>query len=156
MGLFMSTTEKDAARKEILIGHCIATKVLGDVVTDNSMGIPPTFQARHLEKREPTEEEKADEQSANERKENYGHAEAGRSIALHSVVVHPDYQKKGYGNLLVKEFTARMARAGFAEKVVILVKPKYAGFYKPLGFVETGESDCGHGGGGWINMELKL
>lgn len=162
VGLFMSesTADKDPSvpRKEILLGHCIATKVVGDVVTDNSMGIPPTFIAKHFSdpKREPTAEEIAQEKEALERKENYGHAESGKTIALHSVVVHPSFQKKGYGQLIVKEFMARMARAGFADKIAILVKPSYVKFYRPLGFEETGESDCGHGGGGWVNMVYKL
>lgn len=116
------------------------------------MDIPPTFRARVLESREPTREEIEKEKKAAEENDNYGHDERGKVVGLHSLVVHPDFQKRGYGKLLVKEFVARVKQPGYSTRVALLARPDLVEFYKTLFFVDDGESACEHGGQKWRNM----
>ncbi|RPA82846.1 acyl-CoA N-acyltransferase [Ascobolus immersus RN42] len=124
LGIFTTTNPTEGqARKEVLLGHIIGTKINADWVTDRSM-----------------------------KGDNYGHVDTGKTIAVHQMAIHKDYHRKGLGKILLKEFMQRMKQSGIAKRLVLIARDNNVKFYEKVGFDERGESNTKIAGGGWKNM----
>ncbi|RFU28270.1 hypothetical protein B7463_g8065, partial [Scytalidium lignicola] len=122
----------------VLLGHVVATKTVGPVASDNSMGIPPDWASAHP----PASE--------------LGHQEHGRTIVLHSVAVVPGFQNRGLGKVLVMAYTQRLNDAGIADSLALIAHDHKLSWYEKLGFVNKGPSSAQFGGGGWYDMIFEL
>ena len=71
---------------------------------------------------------------------------------MHSLAVLPAYQGMGLGKTIMKAYVQRMESSGIANRCALLAHDPMVQFYKPLGFVNRGESKCCFGGGGWKDM----
>lgn len=112
----------------------VATKCDGEVVTDESMDLPPEWQRGAPEH------------------DRRGHREEGRTIALHSLAVLPAYQRIGLGRTIMKSYIQRMETAGVADRIALLAHGHLVEYYETFGFVNKGESAARFGGGGWMDM----
>lgn len=82
-----------------------------------------------------------------------GHQEDGRTIAIHSLAVLPDYQKKGLGTILMKDYIQRMVESETADRIAILTYGHLVRWYQEtFGFQRKGESGTTFGGGEWVDM----
>lgn len=119
----------------MLLAHIIATKTQNELVADDDMKIP----------------------SSGQKEDGVGHDEAGRTIAIHSLAVLPDYQKKGLGTILLKEYIQRMVEAETADSIAILTYDRLVPWYeKTFGFAQKGKSAAEFGGGNWTDMTLDF
>jgi ribosomal protein S18 acetylase RimI-like enzyme len=94
--------------------------------------------------------------SSDQGKTEIGHNEIGGTVCLHSLAVHPDFQKKGLGAVLLKGWTQRIRDAGLAKRIALICREKFVGFYEKAGFKKIGESKCGYAGGGWLDMVMEF
>lgn len=108
-------------------------------VTDESMKLPENWQTKtsHI----PGPGEKA-----------IGHEEQGTTIALHSLAVRREYQGKGMGSTVLREFLQRMDNAKTAERVAIISHEHLIKYYEKIGFKNMGPSKAQFGGGGWFDL----
>lgn len=81
-----------------------------------------------------------------------GHQDQGGTIALHSLAVRQEFQKKGFGSILMREFIQRIENAQIADRVAIIAHGHLLRFYEHMGFKNKGPSKCQFGGGGWYDM----
>jgi ribosomal protein S18 acetylase RimI-like enzyme len=70
--------------------------------------------------------------------------------------VHPDFQARGLGRVLLVSWTQRIRDSGIAERVALICRERYIGFYENAGFRKVGESKCQYGGGGWYDMVMEF
>jgi GNAT superfamily N-acetyltransferase len=68
--------------------------------------------------------------------------------------VHPDFQKRGLGKVLLKSYVQRIKDSGVAKRVALICRDRYIPFYAKAGFTNVGKSK--YGGGGWVDMVLDL
>jgi GNAT superfamily N-acetyltransferase len=135
---FPGVDAHDSDRKRVLLAHIIATQFTSPVVTDPSMDYPKDWR----EKRQVTGPT--------------GHCEDGETICLHSLAVHPEFQGKGLGKVLLRGWVQRVKDAGIAKRIALICHDKYVPFYAKAGFKKLGESKCQYGGGGWFDMVLNF
>lgn len=88
-------------------------------------------------------------------KELVGHHSNGKNIVIMSVVTHPDYQRQGMANRLMKQFIQQM-RGMKKEKIMLICQVELIPMYASFGFVDLGPSDSEHGGLSWHEMEMLL
>ncbi|EON66123.1 hypothetical protein W97_05366 [Coniosporium apollinis CBS 100218] len=123
------------SRRELLLGHIVATKTTNPTIHDDDMVIPPNWPS-----------------APPSHSQCQGHQEHGRTVALHSLAVLPAYQRKGLGALLLKAYVQRIESSGIADRVALLTYDRLVPFYETLGFENRGRSAVTYGGGGWIDM----
>jgi ribosomal protein S18 acetylase RimI-like enzyme len=123
-----------------LLGHVIATKHTSQLVTDLSMDYPKDWKSKY--ELNPSS--------------GTGHHEDGETVCLHSLCVHPNFQRKGLGQVLLKGWTARIKDSGVAKRISLICRERYIPFYEKAGFHKVGQSQCQYGGGGWCDMVLEL
>ena len=111
-----------------LLAHVIGTKTNAHKVTDVSMSLP------------------------SENLKNSGHQENGSTLCVHSLAVRPEYQRKGLGTTLMKDYVERMEKAEIVDRCALLAHGHLIKFYEHMGFCNVGESDVKFGGGGWVDM----
>lgn len=87
---------------------------------------------------------------------NTGHNEDGQTVCLHSLCVHPDFQDRGLGRVLLVSWTQRIRESGVAKRIALICREKYIRFYENAGFKNVGESKCQYGGGGWHDMVMDF
>lgn len=165
-------------KKETLIGHVIATKMLSDTVTDESMIVPSDFvsslcdkngnlkeefktkELKDLEALEDATETTVDESHAVKEKLNdkygTGHSDAGKTIGIHSVVIHSDFRGKKLASVILKDYLQKMNQQYVADKISLLCKDTLVSFYSSFGFSDLGISACNFGGEEWHDMSLTL
>ena len=137
---FPSIDAADPGRKTVLLGHIIATKHSASVVTDNAMDFPKDWRTNY--QLVPST--------------NTGHNETGQTVCLHSLCVHPDFQDLGLGRLLLLSYTQRIKDSGVADRIALICRERYIGFYESAGFSNLGESKCQYGGGVWYDMVMEF
>nr|OQO19851.1 hypothetical protein B0A51_11762 [Rachicladosporium sp. CCFEE 5018] len=149
LGIYTSHTGSDIAtadtsapvysgapeRKQVLLGHIIATKTTNAVVTDDDMAIPSSDSPPDA---------------------TPGHKELGRTVCIHSLAVLPKFQGQGLGKTLIKAFVARLQVQDVAERVALIAHEHLVPFYTALGFESQGPSKAQFGGGGWIDMVQQI
>lgn len=85
-----------------------------------------------------------------------GHNEDGQTICLHSLCVHPDFQRQGLAEILLKSYVQRIRDSEVAKRIAIIVRDRLVGFYEKFGFKKVGPSPCQYGGGNWVDMVLDF
>ncbi|ORX98115.1 acyl-CoA N-acyltransferase [Clohesyomyces aquaticus] len=135
---FPSTDSADSDRKKVLLGHIIATKHSAPLVTEESMDFPKDWREKY--QMTPTT----------------GHNEDGKTICLHSLGVHPSFQGRGLGKVLLEGWCQRMRDSGVGKRIALICHEKFIGFYESAGFKKVGESKCTYAGGGWFDMVLDF
>ncbi|KAK6437254.1 hypothetical protein LTR95_006553 [Oleoguttula sp. CCFEE 5521] len=149
LGIYTSHTGSDIAtaassapvysgapeRKQVLLGHIIATMTTNSVVTDNDMAIPAPDSTPGS---------------------SLGHKEFGRTVCIHSLAVLPKFQGQGLGKTLMKAFVARLQVQDVAERVALIAHEHLVPYYTALGFESQGPSKAQFGGGGWIDMVQQI
>ncbi|KAI9800866.1 MAG: Nucleolar GTP-binding protein 1 [Sarcosagium campestre] len=134
-GTAASASPADSAtpeRKEVLLAHILATKLEGELVTEESMLVP--------QDPNPT---------------NAGHREEGRTIGLHSLAVLRAYQGRGLGKTILTSYIQRMAAAGLADRISLLCEDELIKFYEKAGFVCKGKSKNNFGGSLTVLITMK-
>ncbi|KAF2260698.1 acetyltransferase [Lojkania enalia] len=135
---FPSIDSHDSDRKKILLAHVICTKSSSPLVTDAAMSIPDNWRTTYA------------------LNPPVGHAEDGETLCLHSLAVHPRFQGRGLGRVLLLGWCQRMRDAGIGKRVAIICRDRLIPFYEKLGFDKAGPSACQYGGGGWWDMVLEF
>lgn len=85
-----------------------------------------------------------------------GHNEDGETVCLHSLCVHPNFQDKGLGRVLLVGWTQRIRESGVAKRIALICRERFVAWYEKAGFKKVGESKCQYGGGGWFDMVLEF
>lgn len=67
----------------------------------------------------------------------------------------PAHQGRGYSTLLMREFVARMRRAGNAA-IHLMCKSRHVDLYAKQGYRYVKRSDSTHGGMTWHEMLMEL
>lgn len=93
-------TGRDAI--SVLMAHVVATKCIGDTITDDAMDYPRDFR------------------TVKANSTNLGHQESGRTIALHSLAVHPRFQGYGLAKLLMKSYMQQIHSSGTADRISLI------------------------------------
>ncbi|KAI8938533.1 hypothetical protein NX059_004419 [Plenodomus lindquistii] len=135
---FPSIDSSDSDRKRILLAHIIATKSSSPLVTDDAMSYPSDYKSKY------------------QLTPKTGHNEDGKTICIHSMAVHPDFQKKGLGQVLLKAYLQRIKDSEVAKKIALICRERYVPFYEKVGFRNVGPSRVQYGGGGWVDMVLDF
>ena len=84
-----------------------------------------------------------------------GHESDAPNVVIMSVVVDPPHQGRGYSILLMREFVARMRRAGKAT-IQLMCKARHVDLYAKQGYRYVKISDSTHGGMTWHEMIMEL
>ncbi|KAF2732990.1 acyl-CoA N-acyltransferase [Polyplosphaeria fusca] len=135
---FPSIDSSDSDRRKVLLGHVIATKHTAPVVTDDSMDFAKDWKTKY------------------QLAPPVGHNEDGETICLHSLGVHPNFQGKGLGKVLLQGWTQRMRDAGIGKRIALICHEQFIPFYEGAGYTKIGPSKCQYGGGGWFDMVLEF
>jgi len=122
-------------RKQVLLGHVIATKTTNETVHDDDMGLPDDWSSSAPA---------------------VGHQKAGRTVCIHSLAILPAFQRQGLGRMLLKSYIQRIESAGLADRIAIISHEPLVGFYESFGFESKGQSKVQFGGGGWTDMVLEF
>lgn len=85
-----------------------------------------------------------------------GHKDEGRTVCIHSLAVLPEFQRRGLGRTLMKEYLERLKAQDVADRAALIAHGHLVQYYESLGFESKGESAAQFGGGGWIDMVLDL
>jgi ribosomal protein S18 acetylase RimI-like enzyme len=85
-----------------------------------------------------------------------GHNEDGETICIHSLCVHPDFQGKGFGSILLKAYVQRIKDSGVAKRISLICRDRFVNYYEKSGFSKMGPSKCQYGGGNWVDMVLEF
>jgi ribosomal protein S18 acetylase RimI-like enzyme len=88
-------------------------------------------------------------------KELVGHESDAANVVIMSVAVDPAYQGRGYSTLLMREFVARMRRAGKAT-IHLMCKSRHVELYAKHGYRYVKLSGSTHGGMTWHEMIMEL
>ncbi|KAF1913418.1 hypothetical protein BDU57DRAFT_482325 [Ampelomyces quisqualis] len=135
---FSSIDSHDTDRKRILLGHVIATKSSSRLVTDEAMDYPKDWQTRY------------------QLTPSTGHNEIGDTVCIHSLCVHPDFQRKGFGHILLKSYIQRIKDSATAKRLSLICRHHFVAYYEKAGFTNIGPSKCRYGGGDWVDMVLEF
>lgn len=91
--------------------------------------------------------------------EMYDHAEMhdpdGAWQMIFSVVTDPEYRKKGYAGMVMKQVIADAKAAG-RKGIVLTCKDRLLDFYGSFGYVNEGVSQSTHGDVVWYQMRLTF
>lgn len=88
--------------------------------------------------------------------ENAGlHNESGQWQMLFGVETDPQFRKKGYASILMKEVIKDCTNDS-RNGIILTCLEEYIPFYEKLGFVNKGKSSSRHAGKTWYQMELDL
>lgn len=120
-------------RKAVLLALACATKSANMTVQDSDMAMPKPGDGTTV-----------------------GHNEAGRTICLHSLAVLPEFQAKGLGSTLLKDFIQRMEGAGAGDRIAIITFERLVPWYERHGFRSLGRSEATFGGEVWYDMVREL
>lgn len=135
---FPSIDSHNTDRKRILLGHIISTKSSARLVTDEAMDYPKDWKIKY------------------QLSPSTGHNEDGDTICIHSLCVHPDFQRKGFGQILLKAYVQRIKDSGIAKRISLICRDRFVGYYEKAGFSKIGPSKCQYGGGNWVDMVLEF
>ncbi|KAF2029743.1 acyl-CoA N-acyltransferase [Setomelanomma holmii] len=135
---FQHIDSSDSDRKRVLLGHIIATKSSSQVVTDDAMDYPKDWRTKY------------------QLTPSIGHNEDGQTICIHSLCVHPDFDGKGLGQVLLKSYVQRIKDSGVAKRIALICRERLVGWYEKAGFSKVGPSKCQYGGGNWVDMVLDF
>ena len=83
------------------------------------------------------------------------HDENGAWQMIFGVVTHPDYQRRGCAEKLLR-YVVEQARQQGRKGLVLTCKEHLLHFYGKVGFVDEGISDSTHGGAVWHKMRLTF
>ncbi len=75
--------------------------------------------------------------------------------SVFSLAVHPDFQRRGYGRILLKALIA-LARQEGRRAVTLTCRAEKLDYYASFGFENRGVSSSVHGGVVWYDMVLPL
>ncbi|BCS18954.1 uncharacterized protein APUU_11782A [Aspergillus puulaauensis] len=144
LGLFIEKRGNPETETPQLIAHVIGNRVSANRVTDSSMNMPEKWQERN-------------KVTLDSNGGIIGNDSAGRFIGVHSVAVRTEYQGKGLGRDLLKEY-AKYVRESIkpADSIVLIAHGHLLRFYESVGFKNLGPSPCEFAGGGWYDMELVV
>jgi len=82
------------------------------------------------------------------------HRPEGAFQAVFSLAVHPDFQRRGYGRLLLDALIGQARREG-REAVILTSRDRKLAYYQSFGFENQGVQSS-HGGVPWFAMTLRL
>lgn len=123
---------KSSVIKETLIAQVIGTKIHAPKVTESAMELP------------------------SESDSTAGHIENSRYIGIHSLVVHPDWQNKNLGTLLMHDYIQKLSNQDLGDKVSIIAHNNLIPFYEKIGFNNLGASECQFAGSKWFDLSMDL
>ena len=83
------------------------------------------------------------------------HDENGAWQMIFGVVTHPDYQRRGCAEKLLR-YVVEQARTQGRRGLVLTCKERLVHFYAKIGFVDEGISESTHGGVVWYQMRLTF
>lgn len=83
------------------------------------------------------------------------HSDSHPYQSVFSLAVHPDYQRRGYGRLLLDALIAQARTEGRAAVTLTCREHKVA-YYESFGFRNHGVAGSVHGGVTWYDMILPL
>ena len=83
------------------------------------------------------------------------HSENGGWQMIFGVATHPDYQRRGCAEKLLR-YVVEQARQQGRKGLVLTCKEHLLHFYGKVGFVDEGISDSTHGGAVWHKMRLTF
>ena len=83
------------------------------------------------------------------------HDESGAWQMIFGVATHPDYQRRGCAEKLLR-YVVEQARQQGRKGLVLTCKEHLLHFYGKVGFVDEGISDSTHGGAVWHKMRLTF
>lgn len=83
------------------------------------------------------------------------HDENGAWQMIFGVVTHPDYQRRGCAEKLLR-YVVEQARTQGRRGLVLTCKERLVHFYTKIGFVDEGISESTHGGVVWHKMRLMF
>ncbi|MBF0579546.1 GNAT family N-acetyltransferase [Erysipelotrichaceae bacterium RD49] len=83
------------------------------------------------------------------------HDEDGKWQMLFGVETIPEFRKRGYASILMKEVIKDCIEDS-RKGIILNTKAEYLPFYENLGFKQAGEALSVHGGKHWIRMILDL
>ncbi|RWR00047.1 acyl-CoA N-acyltransferase [Paecilomyces variotii] len=133
LGLFVETPEDEGT--PTLIGHVIANRV-SHGITDGSMELPQNWSGGK-------DVVMVDGQVI-------GNDPNGRKIGVHSLAIRSEYQGKGIGRALMKEYIHFLRGSNeSADSVVLITYDRLVRFYESVGFRNLGTSSCTFGGLVW-------
>ena len=91
--------------------------------------------------------------------EMYDHAEmhddTGKWLMIFSVVTAPEYRRKGYAGMIMKQ-VIEDARTEHREGIVLTCKERLLPFYGSFGYENEGISKSVHGDAVWYQMRLTF
>lgn len=123
---------KSSVVKENLIGQIIATKIHSNRITSSSMDLPT------------------------ENDPSSGHIEHSRVIGIHGLVIHPDWQGKNLGTLLMHDYIQKLSNQDLGGKVAIIAHKELIPFYEKIGFNNNGISECKFADETWYDLSIDL
>jgi len=88
-------------------------------------------------------------------KQMIGHDSLGDKTVIMSVVVHPDYQRQGIANIMLKNFIEHTKNLKKTE-IHLMCETALIDLYARHGFIELGISDSNYAGLNWHEMSLTL
>jgi GNAT superfamily N-acetyltransferase len=109
---FPSVDSADSDRKRILLGHIISTKSTGPLVTDAAMAFPDDWRNNY------------------QLTPSTGHNEDGQTLCLHSLCVHPSFEGKGLGQILLRSYVQRIKESGVATRIALICRERLIPFYE--------------------------
>lgn len=83
------------------------------------------------------------------------HKEDGKWQLLFGVETAPEYRKKGYASILMKE-VIKDCENDFRKGILLNCPASQVDFYKKLGFEHLGIADSRHAGQEWHKMQYKI
>ena len=83
------------------------------------------------------------------------HKEEGAWQSIFGLDVLPQYQKRGYGAMLMRKMESQ-ARLEGRKGLILTCKKALIPFYEKLGYKEEGISASEHGGAVWYDMRLTF
>ncbi len=83
------------------------------------------------------------------------HNENGAWQMIFGVETRPDYQRKGYAEILLKQVIADAGKQG-RKGLVLTCKEHMLHYYEKFGFVNEGLSESVHGGAQWYHMRYQM
>tara|TARA_R110002167_G_scaffold9362_5_gene42750 strand:- start:328 stop:831 length:504 start_codon:yes stop_codon:yes gene_type:complete len=84
-----------------------------------------------------------------------GHDPQGPENVVMSVVIHPVWQRHGWGRTLLLNYIEHMRRLG-KQRIHLMCRSQHIRFYQHAGFIYQSESASSHGGLQWHEMQLEL
>lgn len=83
------------------------------------------------------------------------HNENGNWQMIFGINIIPQYRKRGFAEILIKQFI-KEAKEQKRLGLVLTCKERLIPYYSKFGFLNEGISDSEHGGAKWYQMRLKF